>query len=473
MLKRFLTFVLVLTFLLSLSFIPTTAEFIHPAEKVDITISGTGYSAFNFLKDGNIKTYKTSNDNCAITIESENEIYSLYFMFDLEYGEYTITDNTNNTTITAGKNSFLHEYVKLKKPSKSLTVNFTNGAVRLSEITAYSYGSTPAGVQDWSTPLDGKTDILLLATHGDDDQLFFAGLFPLYAAERQCAVQVAYLTDHRNLTKGRTHEMLNGLWATGVTAYPVFGKFADFRIDDLQGTYDRYAQLGTNKDELQAYVVEQIRRFKPQVVVGHDFNGEYGHGMHKAYTDLLVNSLELTSDKTQFTESAEKYGVWDIPKTYIHLYKENPIVIDYDSPLKSFEGLTAFQVTQKYGYPCHESQQYTWFTNWLNGNGNITTAKQITKYNPCEFGLYRTTVGEDIHKNDFMENITKYADKTPQKETATTLELAPEKEKNDKKDDGNKTKKPDNDTLILIVSIIILVIATVALGFIIIKRIRK
>ena len=98
---------------------------------------------------------------------------------------------------------------------------------------------------------------------------------------------------------------------------PVFGKFADFRIDDLQGTYNEYARRGTTKEALQAYVVEQIRRFKPQVTVAHDFKGEYGHGMHMVYTDLLVNSLEITNDATKFPESAEKYGVWDIPKTYI------------------------------------------------------------------------------------------------------------------------------------------------------------
>ena len=443
---------------------PTSAEYIAPAEKVNITLSGTGYSNFGFLKDGNIKTYKSSNTASAITVESEEEMYSLYLMFDLEYGEYTITDNTNNTTLNAGKYGFLHEYIKFTKPTKSVTINFSNGAVRLSEITAYGYGSTPKGVQEWLPPLEGKTDILLFATHGDDDQLFFAGLFPLYAAEKQCAVQVAYLTDHRNLTKGRTHEMLNGLWATGVTAYPVFGNFADFRIDDLQGTYNRYAQLGTTKEELQAYVVEQIRRFKPQVAITHDFNGEYGHGMHMVYADLVVNSLDIANDKTSFTESAEKYGVWNIPKTYVHLYKENPISIDYDTSLKSFDGLTAFQVTQKYGYPCHESQQYTWFTGWLNGKGTkITEAKQITTYNPCEFGLYRTTVGEDILKNDFMENIVKYADQKPEPQKPVTLEAQPNKQ--DKTEKENNTNNNFFDYFLIGAIIVVSVVAIIILGY--------
>ena len=418
MFKKLIATLSAIMVLFSFCFIKSQAEYIAPAEKVEVTITGSGFRSFGFLKDGNIKTYKTSNGNCAITIESQTDMYSLYIMFDLEYGSYTITDNTNNLTLNAGEYSFLHEYVKLSKPTKSVTFNFENGEVRLSEITAYGYGSTPNGVQVWLPPLDNKADILLFASHGDDDQLFFAGLFPLYAAEKQCAVQVAYLTDHRNLTKTRTHEMLNGLWQTGITAYPVFGRFDDFRIDDLQGTYNRYAQLGVTKDELQAFVVEQVRRFKPQVAITHDLNGEYGHGMHKMYADLLINSLEITNDETQFAESAKKYGVWDIPKTYIHLYEQNQIVIDYDTPLDSFDGLTAFEVTKKYGYPCHESQQYTWFTNWINGSN---TAAGIKTHNPCKFGLYRTTVGEDVLKNDFMENIVKYADQKPPKSEPSTL----------------------------------------------------
>ena len=280
-------------------------------------------------------------------------------------------------------------------------------------------------------------------------------------------MQVAYLTDHRNLTKGRTHEMLNGLWSTGVTAYPVFGKFADFRIDDLQGTYNEYARRGTTKQALQAYVVEQIRRFKPQVTVAHDFKGEYGHGMHMVYTNLLVNSLEITNDATKFPESAEKYGVWDVPKTYIHLYKENPVVIDYDQPLNSFNGITAFQATQKFGYPCHESQQYTWFTNWLNGKGSITKATQIKTYNPCEFGLYRTTVGDDVLKNDFMENIIKYADQKPPQEETDTSENQQQQDT-----DENKTS-PKNNFADYIIYIVLAIVGLGALSILLLTVFKR
>lgn len=375
--------------------------------------TGTGYDDYRFLNDGNIKTYKRSAGDASITLTSSTGIGSLYLMFDMEYGTYTITDNDSGKYITAGYYGFLHEFVDLSTlgTPTSLTIAFNNGPVRISEIFVFTPGETPDYVQRWDLPLEGKTDILLFSTHGDDDQLFFAGLLPLYAGEKGCNVQVVYMTDHRNSTKARTHEMLNGLWAVGVTAYPVFGDFDDFRIDDLKGTYREYAARGVTEEQLQSFVVEQLRRFKPLVAVGHDIKGEYGHGMHMVYTDLLIKALDMSNNPTVFPELAEKYGVWEVPKTYLHLYGENKIEIDYDQPLSAFNGMTAFEVSQKLGYPCHESQQYTWFTGWINGKSEkITKATQIATHNPCQFGLYRSSVGEDVAKNDFLENVVTYVE---------------------------------------------------------------
>ena len=386
------------------------------ATDLKVTASGTGYSSFSFLFDKNIKSYKKSSGSATIKLESKTGMASLYLLFNLEYGEYTITDNSSGTVFTAGKYSFLHEYIDLKEAfgtcPTDLTIRFSNGTVQLSEIYAFSEGKTPAFVQKWEPPLEGGADILLLSTHGDDEQLFFAGLLPYYAGQLDLRVQVAYLTDHRNLTTTRTHEMLNGLWTVGVEAYPVFGSFADFLLDTLDATYKHYSKTyGTSKDDLQDFVVEQLRRFRPQVVVGHDIAGEYAHGMHMVYTDMLIKALDITNDPAIYPALAEKYGTWDVPKTYLHLYETNPIVMDYDTPLDHFGGMTAFEVSQKLGYPCHESQQYTWFTRWINGkNTKITKATQIEDYNPCLFGLYRTTVGADVNKNDFMENIVPYAE---------------------------------------------------------------
>lgn len=405
--------------LLCLSLLLCLTPFVSAEGAADITaattVSGSGYDSFGFLTDKNIDSYRSSNGNTAITLKNSAGMAGIYLLFDLEYGVYSVTDNDSGKTVTAGSAGILHEYIDLVAAfgtmPKNLTLTFDRGSVRLSELYVFSEGTLPDFVQRWQLPLDGKADIVLFATHGDDDQLFFAGLLPYYASREECAVQVVYLTDHRNLTKSRTHEMLNGLWGVGITAYPVFGSFADFRIDDMQDTYDEYRySYGVTENDLQSFVVEQIRRFRPQVAIGHDLRGEYNHGMHMVYADLLVKALDITGNPELFPESAQKWGTWNIPKLYLHLYEENKIVMNWDVPLEAFDGLTAFQVTQKFGYPCHKSQQWTWFTRWLNGSsGEITKATQIDTYSPCNYGLYRSLVGADVEKNDFLENIVTYA----------------------------------------------------------------
>ena len=471
MIKRFFAAILAITLLLCLIPAVSAEEETATAENISAqtTYSGTGYASFNFLYDGITGSYKPSAGNVEIKLENKAGIASLYLLFDLEYGEYTITDNITGKSITAGTHEFLHEYVVLEDTTTSVTIKFENGSVRLSELYVFGEGDAPDYVQVWNAPLEGKADIVLFASHGDDDQLYFAGLLPRYTSLEGCAVQVVYLTDHRNLTKVRTHEMLNGLWNVGVTAYPVFGRFADFRIDSLQGTYDEYKKTyGTTQEDLQSYVVEQIRRFKPQVAVGHDLKGEYGHGMHRAYADLLVKALDITNDASKFPESAQKYGTWDVPKLYLHLYEENPIVLNYDIPLERFDGLTAFQVTQKYGFPCHVSQQGFMFTPWLYGhNKEITQATQIAYYSPCKFGLYRSTVGADVAKDDFLENIVTYAEQERleqerlEQERLEQERLEQERLEQERLEQEKQAKKSRELTLAIVI-LVILVVALIA-----------
>lgn len=377
----------------------------------DIVTASEGFQSINALFDGKIFEGKATTGNASLTLEHEGGIGSLYFIFDTLYGAYTITNNTTGESRTAGENQFYHEFVDLTAlfgtSPTSVTVSFDNGAITIFELSVYAPGEVPDTVQKWNVPYENGADLVLFSTHGDDEQLFFAGVLPYYAAEMGYRVQVVYFTDHREKDPHRVHEMLNGLWAVGVKAYPVFGSHPDFiRRYELEGTYVGYESRGYTREQLLSFVVENIRRFKPLVAVGHDINGEYGHGMHMVYTDLLIKALDITNDAARFPESAEQYGVWDVPKTYLHLYEENAIVMDWDQPLESFDGMTAFEVTKLLGYPCHESQykDFAWYLAYYD------TAAECPKYNPCEYGLYRSTVGEDVEKNDFFENITVYAE---------------------------------------------------------------
>lgn len=194
--------------------------------------------------------------------------------------------------------------------------------------------------------------------------------------------------------------MLNGLYACGDRVYPVFGTCRDVRSDTLQSGYADMAEDGVTEQMLVGFAVEQLRRFQPMVAVTHDVEGEYGHSQHMLCADLMMKACRISMDPIEYPELAAKYGVWDVPKTYLHLYPENEIFLDWDVPLSRFDGMTAFEVSRDLGFACHESQ---YRLAWYYRQGEC--AKDLTRYSPCAYGLYRSTVGADNRKNDFFENI--------------------------------------------------------------------
>lgn len=362
------------------------------------------------LFDGDRMNQQQIMSESWVTLEHEKGIGSVYLMFNLEYGTYTITNEDTGETVDCGANNYLHDFVDLTAlfgtAPRKITIAFPQERGEINEMYAFTQGKVPDWVQIWQQPVDNETDLILFSTHCDDEQLFFAGILPYYAGELDYQVQVVYLTISRNHSTKRAHEMLDGLWAVGVRSYPVYSQFGDYKAPTMDKAYSVYKVMGVEEDQLLEYVVENIRRFKPKVTIGHDIiNGEYGHGAHILYADLLTKALEVTNDPTRYPESAEKYGVWDVPKTYLHLYPENQIVVDWDIPLSKFGGMTAYEVTKNIGFPCHVSQVngFLWYM------AGADTAKEVQKYSPCEYGLYRSTVGPDVEKNNFFENMTTYA----------------------------------------------------------------
>lgn len=362
------------------------------------------------LFDGDRMNQQQIMSESWVTLEHEKGIGSVYLMFNLEYGTYAITNEDTGETVDCGANNYLHDFVDLTAlfgtAPRKITIAFPQERGEINEMYAFTQGKVPDWVQIWQQPVDNETDLILFSTHCDDEQLFFAGILPYYAGELDYQVQVVYLTISRNHSTKRAHEMLDGLWAVGVRSYPVYSQFGDYKAPTMDKAYSVYKVMGVEEDQLLEYVVENIRRFKPKVTIGHDIiNGEYGHGAHILYADLLTKALEVTNDPTQYPESAEKYGVWDVPKTYLHLYPENQIVVDWDIPLSKFGGMTAYEVTKNIGFPCHVSQVngFLWYM------AGADTAKEVQKYSPCEYGLYRSTVGPDVEKNNFFENMTTYA----------------------------------------------------------------
>lgn len=378
---------------------------------ISIVTESKGIRSVGSLFDGEKNKGWNSGEDCTLTLEHKDGFGSLYLIFGKSYGAYTVTDNNTGKVVTAGEKGYVHEYLDMVAlfgvAPTSVTLHFNNGVLAIYEVEAYTEGRVPDSVQIWEDAPEDKTDLILFATHSDDDQLFFAGLLPYYAVERDCEVLVVYLTNHWNTADFRIHEALNGLWSVGLRNYPVFGPYADFAdATNYDKAFDKFKVFGHTQESMTGFVVEQLRRYKPQVVVGHDIKGEYGHIQHRVYSLLVREAVAVSADPTFAPETAEKYGVWEVPKTYIHLYEENQIVLDFDQPMQAFDGMTPYEVSRDIGFECHPSQH----RNWKKFFYGHDTAASIEHYNPCQYGLFRTSVGEDTSKNDMFENLTSYAE---------------------------------------------------------------
>ncbi|MEG2204897.1 MAG: PIG-L family deacetylase, partial [Oscillospiraceae bacterium] len=289
---------------------------------------------------------------------------------------------------------FLHEFILLDPPASRLTLEWDGPAV-LCELTPLGAGTPPAWVQRWRPP-EGRADLLLFSTHADDEHLFFGGILPRTAADGRYEIQVAYLVNH-NDEPYRPHELLNGLWEVGVRRYPIIPDFPDRYSGSLA-----HAKTIYDAQALIDYQVGLIRRFSPQVIVGQDLNGEYGHGMHMLGAHCLLESVPLAAEGAQG---------WNTPKLYLHLYPHQQILLNYDAPLAAFEGKTAFQMAVA-GFAKHKSQQ------------SFFAVEQWGPYDCRKFGLARTTVGPDEHKDDLFEHLISYSEQLRFAEAAASSSQA-------------------------------------------------
>ena len=254
---------------------------------------------------------------------------------------------------------------------------------RVVELRVYGPGELPNDVQAWQPEFD-TCDLLVISTHPDDEYLYLGGTIPYYVAQGK-AVQVLYVAPSSSI---RYLELLDGLWLCGVRNYPVLGTFTDKKYDRVEEIYQCWS-----RDKLQRFLLSNIRKFKPDVVVTQDLKGEYGHVAHIATSANTAWAVNNAGDAAIDPESAEQYGVWQVKKTYLHLYPENTIVMDWSTPLPYFGGESALSMAEQ-AFALHRSQQLLNYRVRAEGD-----------YDCRLFGLYASTVGEDILKTDFFENI--------------------------------------------------------------------
>ena len=254
----------------------------------------------------------------------------------------------------------------------------------ISNIAVYSAGMLPADVQTWLPPVE-KADMMVFSTHQDDEVIFLGGTIPYADVVCNRPTITVYMT---NCSRDRRREALECLWEMGSRHYPEFINLKDEKVDSIKAG----VKLWGGKDNILKEMVERIRRYKPEVIVTQDLDGEYGHNQHKIMARAMQPAIEAAADPNQFPDSYNEYGAWQVKKLYLHLYKENQLRMDWVSPREELGGLSLLEVARN-GMEKHASQ-----TKYYK-------VKDGGEYDNALYGLALTTVGEDVQKNDFFENI--------------------------------------------------------------------
>ena len=358
------------------------------------------------ITDGKYTTFWESSEgnNPYVILSSDKPVYGLYLCFRRLPESYEIQAKSGDSwrTVMQGDTRYHHAFYELDglthiriyaTAEKKCTLGFN-------EIFAFGEGEVPDWVQRWDPPVE-KADLMVLVAHPDDELLFTGGAIPTYAVELKKQVEVVYLSSS-NPT--RRSEALNGLWAMGVRQYPVFGPFSD-KYAKTGKVKDAYKEAG-GKDKVLEWVTEVFRRFKPEAVVTHAENGEYGHPQHKMMADAAKECFAFAADSSKYPESAAAYGTWQVKKLYLHLYGDeaSQTVLDWDKPLSAFNGKTGAELAAE-AFELHVSQKGMGIgkgKNFVEFSVEDTGAK---KYPYNRFGLQSTTVGQDEKKDDFLEHL--------------------------------------------------------------------
>ena len=287
---------------------------------------------------------------------------------------------------TVYETGFYLDSIPLTEDVASVKITPMGKGCALSTLRVYPSDYAEHAVQSWKK-LPDKVDMMLFSAHQDDELLFFGGMIPYYSAVGK-TVAVTYMT---NCNRDRYREALDGLWTTGLRYHPVFIGWRDVDIGSPVVGMSVWKQ---STPDPQRDIVRVIRKYRPDVIATHDFNGEYGHIQHRLTAELVSKGAVLAADPAYDPDFGQ--DPWEVKKVYSHLYEKNQIMLDWEQPLEEGTGFTPLMLAAE-AYQKHQSQTY-YFTMERHG---------VLYDNHC-FGLVHSTVGEDVLKNDIFENVPEF-----------------------------------------------------------------
>lgn len=290
---------------------------------------------------------------------------------------------------------------------------------------AFSLHSVAQLPDDLFQPYPEKADMLVVVAHPDDESTF-GGLLPYYAMCQQKKVIFVCLTSgewgnglphHSKATDEpdysfddadyprfekvpadalypcyyRETELARMLLTVGVNYKPILPRNKD--MSDLQpwGKPDAAFELWGGQEKVVGFLVSQIRRFQPDVVVTMAVDGWNRNPQHMAASRGTVLACAAAGDVAKFADKLEPQKPWTPKKLYLAVSdaERYPVVHAHDWELACDPHPANARIIAARGNAMHESQE-------MKEECPAST----------NFVLKQTAVGPDnVGKNNLFENI--------------------------------------------------------------------
>jgi len=245
-------------------------------------------------------------------------------------------------------------------------------------------------MQNLSTK-NGRTTILAVLAHPDDESFGMGGTLALYA-QRGIAVQLVcatrgeaglmdgkFMEGFDTIAERRESELRCAARKLGLTGVD----FLDYRDSGMPGSPDNQhpqALIAAPPEEVSAKITHYIRKYKPQVVLTFDPIGGYKHPDHICIHNATVRAFDLASDPNFDDDlppyQSQKLYFYVIPKKYMRvgiklmrLFGRDPsrlgrnkdidltsLVEDGDFPTHARIGYRSVAATKDEAALCHDSQ---------------------------------------------------------------------------------------------------------------------
>ena len=353
--------------------------------------SECGFSAGTNRKNGAGRTWTPSSGKQTLTInlpaDGSAALMTLEWRRPAESFTVAFYDDNRQLIREETKTTgFYVDAVRFPRGTAQARLTVTEKENWVRNLCVYDSRYPDNAVQQWK-PVADKLGVMVISTHQDDEYLFLGGTIP-YVCAKGLDVGLVYMT---NGGRSRYTEAMEGLWTAGLRTHPIFMNWRDQKVKSYKTALKTWSQHGVDP---QKEVVRLIRKYKPELIVTQDLEGEYGHTQHKLTARLVADAIPLAKDATYDPESVAEYGAWEVKKLYLHLYKENQIEMDWDAPLSPDSPISPMFLAQE-AFDKHRSQQKAY-----------SMSREAKMYNNRLFGLYYTAVGPDEAKNDFLEHLS-------------------------------------------------------------------